>query len=1558
MKKINLITILAALLFVYIVPDNIIAYSGGSGTDTDPYQITDVNNLLELSADTDNYNKYFILTADINLEGQVFTTAVIARDTDNTNDSFDGNVFTGIFDGAGHKIINLTIDTNGLGNDYLGLFGYTDTDSEVKNLALENVSITGGNGSDYCGGLVGDNFECGISNCSSAGAVTGGSWLGGLVGSNDYGNISSCFSSGIVGSGNNSYEIGGLAGDNYGHINNCRSTSDVTAGDDSTSIGGLVGDNYYGSINESNSTGTITSGNNAYYLGGLAGDNYYGSISASYSTSVVVSKDGAYSVGGLVGDNWLGNIGSCSSTGTVNTGVDSFCLGGLVGDTGANNPDKSNIIHCCSTDDVTAGDDSTSLGGLVGNSEDSSISNCYSTGTVTGTFQLGGLIGYSESCTISNCFFLDTSGPTNSFGTPLSDTQMKEQSNFTGWDFLGESLNGTSEIWTMPDDGYPLLSIFNGYSPPALTGSGTESDPWLISNAQELGAIYYRSAGHYKLIADIDLGGISWSTAPVPFFSGSFDGNGKKIINLTITGGDNLGLFGAIYDNAGIIQNLGLENASITGINRIGGLAGENNGYISNCYSTGKITGTTNSEYVGGLAGYNKSSIWNCYSTASVIGGDKSNSLGGLTGYDDYGYISNCCSAGNVTGGYDSQYLGGLAGYENHGNIEDCYSIGAIRGKDTSQYLGGLVGYSDNSTITSCFWDITTSGQSTSPGGTGLPTADMKMKSTYTDAGWDCSYTWYICEGVDYPKLRSINKYSGGSGTADDPYQIASACDLLELAENTDDYYGNYFILTADIDIGSYSFTTAVIARDGAFFTGNLDGNGHTIRNLTINTAGAANNYLGLIGCTYYSEIKNLQLENVSITVGNGTLYAGGLVGFNYYGTISNCNSSGAVRGVTNSSYLGGLAGHNSGSISNCSSSAVVTGGANAQYLGGLAGYNYGSISNCSSSATVTSIDNLYNLGGLAGYNSGSISNCSSTSNVSSGDDSGGIGGLTGGTSGNISHCCYTGNVSGGDNSGAISGLAGYTEGGSISNSYCTGTVSGGVDSSYIGGLVGNNYHSNIINCCSTGSVNGTFIIGGLVGNNDSGGNIINCYSTGTVTSGNNSYAIGGLAGDSSWGNISSCYFLKYKGPANGYGTPLTDSQMEQQASFVGWDFVGETTNGNDDIWSINEGADYPKLTWQPSSTIPTPKVKFGTVNGKNIKRTLKDCTGYDVTFSLTGGGYGKIDPHDCSFEQIELFNTTAKSVLTISTKSKVYTSVGSIICYGPMSGISAKTAELHGSIKIGPSSNPKAAVTIVFDQTDGLNIDSNMPIKSISTMNWWSGSINAPSIGSITTISSKKPARWGDLDVDVKVGGVINSVKVAGDFSGEWDCNVIKSITAPWVGDFYLTLSKKPNPKIPALGSLTVKGSITNCQISSAGNIGTVTTGKMINSSCFAGVDSAYLVDVNAHDEVLDLPPVLDDTFNETATIKSIAIKGIKGENPPYFINSNIAAVNVSSVYIAYPEYHNAGVPFGISMWNNPTKTLKIKDAEGTHSWKGKDIGEAIGMLTSQGYDMEIIRD
>jgi len=207
--------------------------------------------------------------------------------------------------------------------------------------------------------------------------------------------------------------------------------------------------------------------------------------------------------------------------------------------------------------------------------------------------------------------------------------------------------------------------------------------------------------------------------------------------------------------------------------------------------------------------------------------------------------------------------------------------------------------------------------------------------------------------------------YSGGSGTLQDPYQIATTADLIALGNEPNDY-GKCFILTANIDLdsnlaGGKVFDRAVIAPDtGTPFSGVFEGNGHVIRNLRIVSN---SDYIGLFGqVDAKAEIRDLGLENVVIS-GAGNVI-GALAGMNL-GTVSCCYSAGNVLGTN---IIGGLVGQNGELVGDVvdpcimdSYSLCAVGGK--ESIGGLVGYNVADLSNCYSTGRVTG-DGI--LGGLA----------------------------------------------------------------------------------------------------------------------------------------------------------------------------------------------------------------------------------------------------------------------------------------------------------------------------------------------------------------------------------------------------------------------------------------------------------------------------------------------------------------------------------------------------------------------------------------------------------------
>ena len=156
----------AILTAVLCLSGNLLAYSGGTGQPNDPYQIANVADFNQLSIDPNNWNKSFILTADVNLAGVTLTPV-----------GNSSTQFTGVFDGNDNIISNAVINQPSINN--VGLFGYVGSGGQIRNLGVKNVNITG---SSYVGGLVGLNVEGTVTSCYATGSVSGtGQNVGGLV---------------------------------------------------------------------------------------------------------------------------------------------------------------------------------------------------------------------------------------------------------------------------------------------------------------------------------------------------------------------------------------------------------------------------------------------------------------------------------------------------------------------------------------------------------------------------------------------------------------------------------------------------------------------------------------------------------------------------------------------------------------------------------------------------------------------------------------------------------------------------------------------------------------------------------------------------------------------------------------------------------------------------------------------------------------------------------------------------------------------------------------------------------------------------------------------------------------------------------------------------------------------------------------------------------------------------------------------------------------------------------------------------------------------------------
>lgn len=795
-------------------------------------------------------------------------------------------------------------------------------------------------------------------------------------------------------------------------------------------------------------------------------------------------------------------------------------------------------------------------------------------------------------------------------------------------------------------------------------GNGTAENPYKIGTVADWQELIAASADwdkHFVLTQDIDFDGLSLvPIAPdtdslldgfqgTPF-TGNFNGQGYALRNAVINlpSQDFVGLFGEL-GVGGQVLNLGIQNVCVTGLSRVGGLCGRNNGgTVSGCHTTGSVTGTSETltnagglvgaitnngllfnsysscavsgiTRVGGLAGQlSAGEIRRCYATGPVTAAGEE--VGGLVGliYEPTiaGMIYNCFAANTVSG---NTKVGGLVGRNYRGKVLYCYSNGTPTG---ASEVGGLCGAVTTGTgyqSTGNFWDTQTSLTTVSAMGTGRTTAQMQTQSTFTGAGWNFVKTWQMIDQQTYPFLtEGALDYSGGYGSAQHPFEIGNVADFFELKANVIDW-SKHFILKADLDFVEKTYSQAPIAPDtsndsdfqGTAFIGIFDGNGHVINNLTIDARVSGKSYLGLFGrINSGGEVKNLGVENVTVLGGTNSVYLGGLCGSNS-GKLSDCHTTGAVIGKSETRNLGGLCGGNEslGFITDCYAIGSVIGGDNSSNLGGLCGRNFGALSdrsyieNCYASVSVSAGQGSFSVGGLCGVNySSSIDYSYSLGAVTSGDRSEHLGGLCGRNLGTLSNgsyienCYASGAISAGAYSSSLGGLCGSNDKGGIYDSYSLGTVTGGDRASELGGLCGRNYDASIIRC----------------------------YATGVVVSGFDSHSLGGICGANA-GTIAICFWdIQTSRMTSGVGgvdggstvdsAGKTTAQMQMQSTFAdaGWEYANFQVGLRG--WYMPEQG-YPEFDWQNPAAGKVPDVSGLALSEVQAKLTEAGLTTGRITY-------------------------------------------------------------------------------------------------------------------------------------------------------------------------------------------------------------------------------------------------------------------------------------------------------------------------------------------------------
>ncbi|MHC4552252.1 MAG: hypothetical protein ACYSUT_05740, partial [Planctomycetota bacterium] len=455
----------------------------------------------------------------------------------------------------------------------------------------------------------------------------------------------------------------------------------------------------------------------------------------------------------------------------------------------------------------------------------------------------------------------------------------------------------------------------------------------------------------------------------IPYFNGTFDGNGHVFENIVFNSLDLYpltGFFGMLGPDAHVKQ-FGLEGEIDSWYRYPGLMAANNKGTIEECYVKGTVACPS---YGGLLTGINGGTIRNCYTEGSLILWQE------LTAYDD----------GIVGSGLYAR---------NWGRVLNSYSAVTIEMLYEDFLFDGL----NEGLVWNSFYNADLTEPNIVLGG--KPLTSEQMKSTSSFVGWGDNI-WKIADGNDMPRLAWENtdwtwtpdnpeppecwlddscpeylpivdvprSYGGGNGTAESPYVLSTPEHLLTLGKHLSDS-DKHFILGNDIDFSGHTLDESVIG----YFTGHFNGAGHSIHDLAINgidrsapRSGTLYSGIGLFGCIDTGGLlENLAIDNANI---NGECMVGALSGENN-GTIRQCRATGTVtsRGLT-----GGLVGSNgfrrpygSANIENCYVNASVFGenlqGFAPKYLGGIVGANNGQIQTCYTVGSTEADDIIWEYG-------------------------------------------------------------------------------------------------------------------------------------------------------------------------------------------------------------------------------------------------------------------------------------------------------------------------------------------------------------------------------------------------------------------------------------------------------------------------------------------------------------------------------------------------------------------------------------------------------------------
>ena len=1249
-------------------------YSGsGSGTQSDPYRIFYADQLTQLRNFLNQTDVYFKLMNDIDL-------------TDWLAENYPGQgwqpvgsssePFKGILDGNNKTISGFSI--NRTTTDYVGLFGYV-SGATIKNLTLKGTI----KGKGYVGSLMGSGSAT-VTNYTFEGTVTGtGNYTGGVGGFQNTSSTNLTVTATVSGA---NYYTGGIYGRGAG-INTATFTGSVTG---SSNVGGLEGTGggtisacvVNGPVKSTNSSATYVGGligyasstttaNNCKQEGIVQGKSYTGGLVGGSQSNITISSGthrgnitGTTYTGGIIGGTKSGtlSLSSCYAEGDI---VALSYVGGICGE--LNGPAGSGILSCNYWGNIQG---SSNLGGIVGRFLTNYSTIDFSTSVSAGT--RGDVDTHSKSA----CFF-NTSSPSwryysggNGYYEINGNAQIITSEDVQDW------VKGTAEVYYHnASSGHTMTAPVSVYKNCYERGGSATT---IIQNCSAIGNI--TGTGEY-------IGGLVGQDIQN---TQDYQLSNSKTIYYYDGGSSTKALVLKKYTLVSGVTNISESyySGNLSGTNYIGGISGnKEGGIVTKCYSSASISGNSK---IGGIVGCLQkndlnTSVNNLSSNISVCTNITGTSnVGRIYGYTDGNFSVAALGTNSENRSMAStQVVVNGVPQTITDNLQNGTAVGVSQLRLMANYVAWGWDFNNCWTIqdTESFpyktWQsapptfsgrlisgaTTISGKSIDGGTVYLTTSSGKnYTATCSGSNWSVTVsalhagetvTAYAATTDKEKSYFSTTTVSFlGSGTEDDPYQIASAEDLQGINKE------GYYKIMNDIDLTSWinensstaGWVPVGFSGDGFF---NLEGDNHTISGLWVNST---NINIGLFSSLNHATIKNLTVITSARKVKGGN-YTGILAGRLADTSVENVSVQGTVEG---NSPVGGILGEASSiSLNNCTVQATLSGGLK---IGGVVGCGSYILDQCSYSGSISSTTSNACIGGLAGSGSGTyetengtkynIRKCKADVTISASGTGSRCGGLVGGDTGAmivLSKSSGTITATGSDS--YAGGLVGYLSSGSIMNCYSTANTSSTL---YAAGLVGYNEKSAITKCYASGNVNSTYYGAGVIGYNDgANATLTNSVAMGTIVnvsdqSGWGIRVLGGYKNSAPEPDNSNFGWSGMQISVNGVpktvtendldGLSLSTAQTKQSATYtaIGWDF--------NDVWTIEEGVGYPKLEWE-GETGPTVVLATGV--------TLDQTSITLITAGQTATLTATVEPADVTDGSVS-WTSSDISVATVSSEGVV----------------------------------------------------------------------------------------------------------------------------------------------------------------------------------------------------------------------------------------------------------------------------------------------------------------